>query len=231
MLADLQDRGTANIIMEKSDTLPPPTKWPDNPYQEEWAARDYLYLSKGVGEDPGHPCKLTYLLSKPFNKNFRTAIDVGCRVGEFTRYLQLDFAHVYAFDPRIWPNFRFNVDLGKVTHFRCALGDERCETVMYAGSHNEHDGLEPRTVPVYALDTFGFEDVDYIKIDVEGFEKKVLLGAAQTIERCNPVIVIEQNHVVLEGEHQYSAKEYLESIGYVSVAVDDRGWDFIMVRK
>jgi FkbM family methyltransferase len=216
--------------MEQCQSLPPPTKWPDNPYKEEWAERDYLYLPKGAEEDPRHPCKLTYLLSKPFIRNFRTAVDVGCRVGEFTRYLQIDFNQVYAFDPRIWPNFRCNVDLKKVTHFRCALGDELGETTMYAGSHNAHDGVEPRIAPVYTLDMFEFEDVDYIKIDVEGFEKKVLLGAARTIERYNPVIVIEQNHVVLEGEHQYSAKEYLEGIGYREVGVDDRGWDFIMVR-
>jgi hypothetical protein len=86
-------------------------------------------------------------------------------------------------------------------------------------------------VPVFPLDIFDFQDVDYIKIDVEGFEKKVLLGGARTIERWNPVIVIEQNHVVLDGEAQYSAKEYLESIGYRNVAVDKRGWDFVMVRE
>jgi hypothetical protein len=102
---------------------------------------------------------------------------------------------------------------------------------MYAGSHAPSAGNEPRTVPVFTLDSFDFENVDYIKIDVEGFEKKVLLGGARTIERCNPVIVIEQNHVVLEGEEQYSAKEYLEGIGYRSVAVDRRGWDFVMVRN
>jgi FkbM family methyltransferase len=211
--------------------VPSPTKWPDNPYQEEWADNDYLYLPKGPPKsEPDHPCKLTYLLSKPFIENFKVALDIGCRVGEFTRYLQLDFDHVHAFDPRIWPNFRYNVDLGKVTHYKCALGDEAGEIQMYAGSHTPSVGNEPRTVPVYTLDAFEFEDVDYIKIDVEGFEKKVLLGGARTIERWNPVIVIEQNHVVLDGEEQYSAKEYLESIGYRNVAVDSRGWDFVMVR-
>jgi hypothetical protein len=78
---------------------------------------------------------------------------------------------------------------------------------------------------------FGFDNVDYIKIDVEGFEKKVLLGAARTIDRCNPLIVIEQNEVVLEGDEQYSAKQHLEGIGYRQVAVDKRGWDFVMVRS
>lgn len=211
--------------------LPSPTQWEDNPYQEEWAERDYLYSADGIGEFPKHACKLSYLLSKPFIKNFRTALDVGCRVGEFTRYLQCDFQHVYSFDPNFWPNFRYNVDLRKVTHFNCALGDEPGETVMFGGTHTESSGGKCRTVPVFTIDMFDFDDVDYMKIDVEGFEKKVLIGAQNTIERCNPVIVIEQNHVVLEGDSKYSAKEYLEEIGYRQAAVDARGWDFVMIRE
>lgn len=216
--------------MHTTSELPAPTEWPDNPYQEEWAERDFLFSPDGNKEYPKHACKLTYLLSKPFIKHFRTALDVGCRVGEFTRYLHRDFGHVFAFDPNLWPDFRCNVDLRKVTHFRCALGDEIGEIQMFGGTHSDRPGAKSKIVPVYTIDMFGFDNVDYIKIDVEGFEKKVLLGAARTIERCNPVIVIEQNEVVLEGDHRYSAKEYLESIGYKAVAVDKRGWDFVMVR-
>lgn len=211
--------------------LPVATVWPDNPYQAEWAARDFLYSPEGPAEFPKHGCKRTYNLSKPFIKNFRNALDVGCRLGEYTRYLHLDFAHVYAFDPRLWKNFSSNVDLSNVTHYTCALGDERGETVMYGGQHTDHGGAKPDTVPVYTIDMLDIPDVDYIKIDVEGFEKKVLLGAISTLDRYNPVVVIEQNHVVLEGDERYSAKAFLESIGYREVAVDKRGWDFVMVRS
>lgn len=212
-------------------STPYPTEWKENPYQPEWAARDFLYSPDGIKEYPNHCCKLTYNLSKPFVSNFRNALDVGCRVGEYTRYLHLDFGHVYAFDPNLWPDFRRNVDLSKVTHYNCALGDETGETIMFGGTHSEREGAQSKTVPVFTIDSFEFSDVDYIKIDVEGFEKKVLIGASQTIERCNPVIVIEQNHVVLDGEETYSAKAYLESIGYETAAVDIRGWDFVMVRN
>jgi FkbM family methyltransferase len=213
-----------------SFTLPPATVWKDNPYQPEWAEQDYLHSADGAGVFPRNACKLTYLVSEPFIKSFRNAVDIGCRVGEFTRFLHLDFDHVTAFDPRLWPHFRFNVDLKKVTHFACALGDEPGEIEMFGGGHHYHANLSPRAVPVFTLDMFDLKNVDYIKIDVEGFEKKVLLGAARTIERDSPLIVIEQNHVVLDGEQQFSAKEYLESIGYRQVAVDTRNYDFVMAR-
>ncbi len=219
--------------MPFEEILPTPTEWSDNPYQPEWAERDFLHTPDGVQEYPKHPCKRTYFQSKPFIKNFRTAVDIGCRCGEFSRYLQQDFARVLAFDPNLWSTFAYNVDLSKVTHFNCALGDEPGEIRMYGGMHyaSSSQAQNSKVVPVHTLDAFNLQDVDYIKIDVEGFEKKVLMGAARTIERCNPLIVIEQNEVVLEGDHRYSAKEYLEDLGYKEVAVDKRGWDFVMVRE
>lgn len=101
---------------------------------------------------------------------------------------------------------------------------------MFGGGHLPKTGIKPKTVPVFTIDMFDIENVDYIKIDVEGFEKKILLGGQRTIDRCSPLIVIEQNGVVLEGDGRYSAKEHLEGIGYRQVAVDKRGWDFVMVR-
>ena len=207
-----------------------PTIWASNPYQPEWAERDFLYSPDGNKEYPKHCCKLTYQLSKPYIRQFRNALDVGCRVGEFTRYLHLDFAHVYGFDPNKHDHFSYNVDLSRVTHFTCALGDTTETITMYHGTHSVRANVPPRQVPAFPIDDFGFEDVDYIKIDVEGFEKKVLQGATRTIDAINPVIVIEQNDVTIEGEDRYAAKDHLETLGYRQVGVDIRGWDFVMVR-
>jgi FkbM family methyltransferase len=42
------------------------------------------------------------------------------------------------------------------------------------------------------LDEFGLPRVDLIKIDVEGMEMEVLQGAAQSIERSHPIMLIEK---------------------------------------
>jgi len=52
---------------------------------------------------------------------------------------------------------------------------------------------EGEVVPLGKLDDFQLERVDFIKIDVEGFESKVLEGAAETIERCRPIMYIEND--------------------------------------
>ena len=48
-------------------------------------------------------------------------------------------------------------------------------------------------VPLSRLDDFGLERVDFLKLDVEGFESQVLEGAAATIERCRPVMYVEND--------------------------------------
>lgn len=46
-------------------------------------------------------------------------------------------------------------------------------------------------VPKRTIDSYNFEDVDAIKIDVEGSELLVIQGAEETIERCRPSVQVE----------------------------------------
>jgi FkbM family methyltransferase len=52
---------------------------------------------------------------------------------------------------------------------------------------------EGEPVPLGRLDDFHLERVDFIKLDVEGFESQVLEGAADTIHRCHPVMYVEND--------------------------------------
>lgn len=51
---------------------------------------------------------------------------------------------------------------------------------------------EIANVPMRRIDSMGFSGVDFIKIDVEGFERAVIAGAEKTIRRDKPIIVVEQ---------------------------------------
>jgi FkbM family methyltransferase len=46
-------------------------------------------------------------------------------------------------------------------------------------------------VPLRSLDSFAFQDLEFIKIDVEGHESRVLVGAEQTLRASWPTLLIE----------------------------------------
>lgn len=196
-----------------------PTTFKECFYQPEWYTKDFFYSPDGIQEFPNHHCKQTWEASKPWIKNTRNAIDIGCRDGEYTRYLFNHFEHVYCFDPRTRPYFAYNVDLSRVTHWGVPVGDQ---------THSNRIGKKAgklAQVDFYRLDDFNLERVDYIKIDTDGYELAVLKGAHNLITRDWPLIV-------LEVYFERNALQYiLEHLGYTVVAVCDRGWDHILIKR
>ena len=74
-----------------------------------------------------------------------------------------------------------------------------------------------KTVPV---DTVRLDDVegcarpDLIKIDVQGGELGVVLGAADTLRRCRPVVVVEQKGFdARRGDKKHAALKFLNKMG------------------
>jgi FkbM family methyltransferase len=138
----------------------------------------------------------------------RRAIDVGANHGIYTYALSRLFESVEAFEPvpayfrklagRCAPNVTVhNVALSNSSgslHINVPTGDTFGESPSFVDLGYEKIRIE---VPVRPLDDFGFANVSFIKIDVEGYESEVLQGAASTISICRPLMLIEieQRHL------------------------------------
>jgi len=86
---------------------------------------------------------------------------------------------------------------------------------------------------VRTLDSFNFNNVDCIKLDIEEHEYYALLGAVETIKKWKPVLVMEitytrKRHITYFKPRQRIFK-LLHSLGYE--IVDVRGRDFIFKHK
>jgi FkbM family methyltransferase len=55
----------------------------------------------------------------------------------------------------------------------------------------ERSGRARAQVDVKTIDSFAFNDVGFIKFDIEGYEKFALEGAVDTIQRCRPTLQLE----------------------------------------
>jgi hypothetical protein len=82
-----------------------------------------------------------------------------------------------------------------------------------------------REVPVRTaiLDNYEFDDVKFIKIDVEGHESAMIAGAEDTLRRCTPTVLIEIEQC-LNDRPIADLFERFESLGYSGWFRRSRQW-------
>lgn len=99
----------------------------------------------------------------------------------------------------------------------------------YPGWSQEFGGAAEREVVTRTLDGFAVENrldrVDFVKIDVEGAELRVLLGAEATLTRHRPAILceIEDRHTRKYGHGADDVFAWLVSRGFHPHVFDGRG--------
>jgi FkbM family methyltransferase len=138
----------------------------------------------------------------------RDAVDVGAFVGSYTLHLAKLARTVYAFEPDVeMATMLRRVAPPNVRVFDNAVSDREGTSEFHVPSlkgrravtcgslvplqGRDHD---MRLVKTTTLDAaLANSDVGFIKIDVEGAEQSVLVGAQQLIARCRPVILVEAN--------------------------------------
>ena len=148
-----------------------------------------------------------------------TSIDIGANKGLYAWLLSRLSDQVHAFEPnpKIHALLKRAVPANVETH-EVALSHESGEIdlilpIQRSGRYsNQGATLQTQKmgdkdfgqikVTQKPLDDYGFTDVSFIKIDVEGFEFEVLEGARELLARERPVLLIEieerQNKLTLE---------------------------------
>ena len=151
---------------------------------------------------------------------WRNAVDIGAHVGEWTRSLSRKFDHVICFEPN--PNFREcfnrNIKENNVTLHPYGLSSHSHNATQGVNATHLNDVLgdtEPNDgdIECRTLDSFNLTDVDYVKIDVDGFEIPLLEGARNTLKTNSPTVNIEMKRrkrpLIV-----HKAKEILTGLGY-----------------
>lgn len=136
-------------------------------------------------------------------KSFRTAIEVGAHIGTWTYYLTPQFQHIHAFEPVKAHRECFHANLAewlacgdRVILHDIALGNKTAQVAMHTEPSSSGDtwvnGYGDITMSRLDDLLFAETDVDFIKLDCEGYEAFALQGAEKLIARCKPCIVVEQ---------------------------------------
>lgn len=166
-------------------------------------------------------------------ENKRICLDIGANVGLWSCDLVNSFDKVIAFEPvsEFIECFRKNVKKSNYFMYQIALGKEESfinMNVVHGNTGHTHvdkNSYGKGTIPLKTLDSFNFDNIDFIKIDVEGLEEDILQGAEQTIKRNRPVLAIEQQkHEYKDAMTDLPSVKILESWGYKVVETFNKDW-------
>jgi FkbM family methyltransferase len=150
----------------------------------------------------------------------RRALDIGAHVGFWSNWLAHHFDEVEAFEPQpiLQECLRANVAAANLHLHPVALGN-RSGTIAGAfdpGNSGMSHVVEASEgeILLERLDAYGFADVDFIKLDAEGYELFVLQGAIDTLRRNRPLVLVEQTNWNARYQLQPDAAvAFLESLG------------------
>lgn len=149
------------------------------------------------------------------------AVDVGAHFGSVSLAMANNFESVFSFEPNDFNFLvlRANIAINNLSNVKLfnsglfshstnlSLGkEENQEIPLPMNAEGEFDGFAANNLGAYlfsedgsgifthqarTLDSYGLQDISFIKIDVQGADGEVIMGALDTIRRCQPVVVFE----------------------------------------
>ena len=139
-------------------------------------------------------------------------MDIGANIGHHSIFLSKFASQVLAFEPYPKVNMQFKQqiahnNISNIQIFEIGLSDRR-ETLNYYAPTGNNEGIgsfDESSIGKgntsfgqlelhegdQVIESDSWKNIKLIKIDVEGFEKKVIKGLTRTIEEERPVIVCE----------------------------------------
>jgi len=186
-----------------------------------------------------HEPLTTKLIIKEIKPDF-VCLDIGSNIGYYAcleSKLVGEKGHIIAIEPSI-ENFQYlkkNLSFSQNQNYETcnfACGDKNGETNFAISDRSnwsrivENDDLQSLIndnihivkVPVKKIDTFflekPIEKLDFIRMDVEGYESKIYSGMKETIKKFKPILQIEVHHLFIGIDSTKKLLHELKNDGY-----------------
>ncbi|MEX0598324.1 MAG: FkbM family methyltransferase, partial [Candidatus Paceibacterota bacterium] len=181
----------------------------------------------------------TQLVARALHKGM-TCLDIGANIGYYVlleRKIIGEDGKIIAIEPSP-VNFRYltnNLKLGNAENieaYNIAAGDKNGEInfLIYEQASNScmviPEGQESRwpgkiiKVPVRTMDSFledlGVNKLDFLRMDVEGYELQIFEGMKNTIKKFKPIIQIEVHKSIMGNDNTRKFFQQLKNDGYDS---------------
>ena len=185
-------------------------------YHKDINVNFYIYkkcpISSSIKNNTFWEKHLHDVFEKFINEN-SIVIEGGCHIGSHTIKMALMCKHIYAFEPfpKSYDLLKKNIEINKlenVSLIKKGLSNTS-NTVQFGWIPSKNPGgsglsdnpmgqpkwinnsEEKIDVQLTTIDMLDLKNLDFIKLDVEGYEELVIKGGLKTIKNFKPVITLE----------------------------------------
>ncbi|WP_331326207.1 FkbM family methyltransferase [Methylobacterium fujisawaense] len=222
-----------------------PEKWMlckiDNGSKKMWIDLGDRFVSFGCLHDNYEPVETTFIRSNV--KENMHVLDIGANIGWFTLLmagLVGPGGRVNSFEPRNDTYYHLSLSVGeneftdRVRLFNFGLSDSPAVSRInwgtnsdnrggaFVSEHLDGDQFSSEEIGLVRLDDLSLRRVDFVKIDVEGFEPKAIAGGKNLIGSNSPLMLSEINFDQLQQRSGMSYNDFgdfMKSLGYSKYAM------------
>ena len=150
------------------------------------------------------------------NKKFNHILDIGAWVGTWSIAMNKFCGRVVAFEPDSlhYECLVKNVSDDIETHQLAVGSEEKLISLSEDNFTQSKRIVGEGSIPMITIDSMKLDDVDLIKIDVEGYEMEVLKGAKKTLENVQYLMIELNNNTKKYGSSNIEIEKHLSSLGY-----------------
>jgi FkbM family methyltransferase len=186
---------------------------PSNDAQiEKWRKDGYPYMQDRC---------LNRFLKYCDNKNiqFKTVLDIGAWCGTWSLAMQKYAENIFCYEPNKTHFACLEKNLASfsnVSLYNCAIGNEEgfVKLTEETATQNTRVIQEKGDTKICTIDSLNLDNVDLIKIDVEGFEMEVLKGGKETIKNIEYIMIELNNNTKRYGSSNREIEKYLPTLGF-----------------
>jgi len=187
-----------------------------------WVPTIDIHIEKWKAGDPfsQNRCLNTFVsYCESQNKKFKQVLDIGAWVGTWSYAMQKFCKSIIAFEPDS-TNFKcLYRNLGPFNHIICnqnAIGEKNGNVSLTEDNFTQAKRIENNqgNIQMFTVDYYNYTDVELIKIDVEGYEMRVLEGAMQTLKSVKFLMIELNNNTKKYGSNNIQVEKYIESLGF-----------------
>ena len=184
-----------------------------------WVPSNDIHIEQWKSGQPftQNKCLLKFLeYCKTQDKKFKTVLDIGAWCGTWAKAIEPLAKKVIAFEP-------------DKTHFEClqknctvncdprleAVGSEIKNISLTYDNFTQAKRVDKEgDIKMITIDSLSYENIDMIKIDVEGYEMEVLKGAEKTLTNTQYLMIELNNNTKKYGSSNIDVEKHIQGLGF-----------------